>query len=539
MNRNWNLNPALDISTSWSSAHGWLQMAPAGNGAFVFWGGSTNELSDTLYYDTEIEGYTNRQSAVVRLDPDPEPLPHVTLSSPNTIFVNDDDDNGNGTNDYLDVGCAFSDPDDDIVPVVVEFKSVAYVTNGTLRLSAQGLRIWENQNHVGTPVHNLTMTNCVTPFERTLYVERDSLSHSQVNECRLALEWLECADQALGCATNMITAVEPIVEPICKETFALNGTNFVYNPACLVAGGPRVAFKVRLLPADYPQEEIRWYCDNPDVGFEGGKVGTNVSLIASVDARTGLQTKSRLTVQIGDAPSMAPVFHFDVVQPRVIKLHARILSSSFAYRIPISEETLSRINGVFSQAGIQFVVEDHGTIRRDKACVFSAENMASAMMMQENTSNDDGISVFFVDQIDKAEAFTTPIYSMVFVSRYCNWHVLAHELGHALGADDIYWSSSDKWPDDPEMKVDGAFDDGAVESHDDWNNGTGQRFYQIGFAHRELIERLLMCGVTDSIGVDIPHSSVSGVASGGANGAKFEIRHTRVGRDAMNGENEL
>ncbi len=41
------------------------------------------------------------------------------------------------------------------------------------------------------------------------------------------------------------------------------------------------------------------------------------------------------------------------------------------------------------------------------------------------------------------------------------------------------------------------------------------------------------------VSVYIPHASVSSVASGGANGAKFEIRHTRVGRDAMNGENEL
>ena len=64
--RTWNLNPALDVSTSWSSAHGRLQITPAGDGVLVYWGGSTNELSDTLYYDTEIDGYTNRQSAVVR-----------------------------------------------------------------------------------------------------------------------------------------------------------------------------------------------------------------------------------------------------------------------------------------------------------------------------------------------------------------------------------------------------------------------------------------------------------------------------------------
>ena len=507
--------------------------------ALVFWDGPPGEYYDTLYCDTSFGWHTNRQSVVVRYDPDPEEAPHVTLQSPDTVFVNDDDDGGARTNDFENAAFNSSKIDDDIVPVVVGFKSVSYPTNGTLRLSAQGLRIWENQNHVGTPVSSLTMPNCATPFERTVYVERDSLEHSRVGGCRLSLEWLECTDPVLGCATNMITAVEPIVEPIYQETFALNGTNFVYNPACLVAGGHRVAYSVGLLPDDYPQCEIKWYCDNPDVRFEGGNVGTNVSLIASVDARTGLQTKSQLTVQIGDAPSAAPKFHFDVVQPRVIKLHTRRISSSYAYQPPISDETLKKLNGVFAQIGVWFEVEDHGAIKRANECVFDAENMAPAIAMQELTVNDDGVSVFFVDKIVNAKAFAEPIYGMVFVPRYYNWHLLAHELGHALGADDIYWSSSDKWPDDPEIKVDGPFDTGVVEFGFDWNNGTGQRFFQDGLAHRELIGRLLMCGVVDGNGVDIPHASVSGVASGGANGARFEIRHTRVGRDAMNGENEL
>ena len=53
MNRTWNLNPALDVSTSWSSAHGRLHVTPAGDGVLVFWGGFTGELSDTLYCDTQ------------------------------------------------------------------------------------------------------------------------------------------------------------------------------------------------------------------------------------------------------------------------------------------------------------------------------------------------------------------------------------------------------------------------------------------------------------------------------------------------------
>jgi len=196
--RKWNLNPAVGASATWSSEHGRLQITPVGDGVQVVWGGSTNDLTDTLYCDTGIDGQTNRQSAVVRFDPDPEPLPHVTLQSPDTVFVNDDDDGGARTNDFENAAFNSSKIDDDIVPVVVGFKSVAEPTNGTLRLTTHGLRIWDNQNHVGTPVQEVTIPNCRTPFETTMFVERNSLMWSQVDACSLSVKWLECEDDAIA-----------------------------------------------------------------------------------------------------------------------------------------------------------------------------------------------------------------------------------------------------------------------------------------------------------------------------------------------------
>lgn len=99
----------------------------------------SGEYDDTLYCDTSFGWHTNRQSVVVRYDPDPEPGPHVTLQSPNTIFVNDDDDAHAGTNDFENAEFDSSVADDDIVPVVVGFKSVTHPTNRTLRLLMCGL----------------------------------------------------------------------------------------------------------------------------------------------------------------------------------------------------------------------------------------------------------------------------------------------------------------------------------------------------------------------------------------------------------------
>ena len=73
------------------SEHGYLTIADFHDIAVVSWNGPAGEYYDTLYCDTSFGWHTNRQSVVVRYDPDPEEAPHVTLQSPDTIFVNDDD----------------------------------------------------------------------------------------------------------------------------------------------------------------------------------------------------------------------------------------------------------------------------------------------------------------------------------------------------------------------------------------------------------------------------------------------------------------
>ena len=201
------------------SEHGYLTIVDFHDNAVVSWNGPAGEYYDTLYCDTSFGWHTNRQSVVVRYDPD------------------DDDDAHAGINDFENAAFNPSVDDDDIVPVVVGFKSVSCPTNGTLRLSAQGLRIWENQNHVGPSADVVTLYNCQTPFERTLFVERSGLNHSTVNGCSLSLEWLERAGSSLGLSSSLMTACEPVAEPICNKIFTHEGTNYVINPCCIVKGG--------------------------------------------------------------------------------------------------------------------------------------------------------------------------------------------------------------------------------------------------------------------------------------------------------------
>ena len=510
--RQWNLNPALDFSRSWSSAFGRLQITPAGDGVFVFWIGSTNELSDTLYCDTDFDGYTNRQSVVVRYDPDPEPGPHVVLHSPNTLFVNDDDDGAARTNDFDNANFDVSKIDDDIVPVVVEFKSLAYVTNGTLRLSAQGLRIWENQNHNGTPVHSLTMTNCATPFERTLYVERDSLSHSQVDECRLALEWLECTDPALGCVTNCITAVRPVLKPVCNDTYDLNGTNFLFNPCCIVNNGPEARFQLGCLPSDYPAAKIVWSCSNQLVRFVGGKTGTVVR-VSMLDGVENIADTSWLSVSFGDCPSPKPQFGFATVNPRTVKLYPHIVTEDKSI---VSQRTIENeveyANTVFSQIGITFVCQPIVTIKDSGLGVIDKHDNATITNLYARSSHLDGIDVYYVDQI-------IPTYiagiskrkgNKIVIGPYAVLSTLAHEIGHSFGMMDIYdYHGKRNGTMVVRLVVDGIVNADMFSSCD-WNGGTGSCYYE---SDRKswIIQTFLMYGYRNETRMDIPLESVLGL----------------------------
>ena len=64
---------------------------PATNWSFRIPDGEASKVMVYAYCDTSFGWHTNRQSVVVRYDPDPEEAPHVTLQSPDTVFVNDDE----------------------------------------------------------------------------------------------------------------------------------------------------------------------------------------------------------------------------------------------------------------------------------------------------------------------------------------------------------------------------------------------------------------------------------------------------------------
>ena len=406
----------------------------------------------------------------------------------------------------------FSGLDNDIVPVVVEFKSVAYVTNGTLRLSAQGLRIWEDQDHVGTPVQSLMMTNCVTPFERTLYVERDSLSHSQVAECRLALEWLGREDDALGCATNLVTAVKPVLKPVCNDTYEQNGTNYLYNPCCVVNNGPEARYQLYCLPSDYPAQNIVWSCTNPHVGFPSGKTGTVVRVSMTNGVENVMDT-SWLNVAFGNCPSAAPRFGFAAVNPRVVKLYPHIVTEdkSIVTQRMIDNE-VEYANTVFSQVGISFVCQPLQTIQDKRLCNIRKSDSAMVAALYSTSPHSDGIDIYYVDELDadNAVAFSRRGGNKIVIGPDALLSTLSHEIGHSFGMMDIYdRRGKRRGATVVRLSVDGIANAGMF-SPDDWNGGTGSCYYESD-PKSLIIQAFLMYGYSGEARRDIPLESVLGL----------------------------
>ena len=108
----------------------------------------------------------------------------------------------------------------------------------------------------------------------------------------------------------------------------------------------------------------------------------------------------------------------------------------------------------------------------------------------------------------------------------CVGDLLAHEIGHALGLEDIY---GDSW-DNPfgrkslqRVVAHGCVSSEQFKKAQDWNGGSGARYYAYSFPRAYLIPRLLMCGSSLLAGsVDLPLSSVKGVGAVTENASFFQ-----------------
>ena len=288
-------------------------------------------------------------------------------------------------------------------------------------------------------------------------------------------------------------------------------------------------YEVNVEPSDYSANRIIWSCNDSDLKIVDGNPGTSIR-VKCPQISNGADI-GELSVRFGDCPSISPACQVAKTPVRELTLSVYQCMEAPLPVCPVSDQMLNELNDIYSQIGIRFSVVYRGALSESKAYVVRSTDGHAAWMKDEYLSNDDGIPVVVVDKVLDANAFTDRLFGVIFLNNAFALQTLAHEIGHYLGADDVYSSSSDLDETAPEVSADGPFIDSNMEALD-WNNGSGQRFYRCGLLRSTVIEQLLMYGFDSDEALDIPHGWIEGVGWNDNHDGCLN-RRVDVGRMAM------
>ena len=127
--------------------------------------------------------------------------------------------------------------------------------------------------------------------------------------------------------------------------------------------------------------------------------------------------------------------------------------------------------------------------------------------------NTNGLELYFINSLPGKTIGDHTVDGIVLTTN-ATVKTLAHEIGHAFQARDIY----------PVKYSDGRAIDlvnslvNPISIELDWNNGVGTRYYKTNLKQKELIRRLLMCGYSYPESKDLSCGAVYGFTSGGLEG---------------------
>ena len=455
------------------------------------------------------------------------PWAGISLSVPHVMFANDDDDNGDGTNDYEVVNF------DVVVENDVKTGSVVFssdvMTNGTISVSVFG---FPGDVYTNSDVSAMAPESFSVAIEgevsRAIDLYFNPLSWSLYRNPSVTAVWIP-QDGEPQTSSVPFTVVKPVAETICSETVehSVLGTNHVYvlNP-CGVAVDGDAYFRIKVSPSTLPDSEIVWTNRNGRIGFVGGNTGRNVHIrgVSAGDAE--------LEVIIGGRVRQAPTFPLKVVTPQTFKITAWIVSDAegnVAKQVDDVQNMIAPLNDIYRQVGVSFYFESVAVTNIPDAfnllydiATNGVWNLGRLVDVGHNTG---GIECYFVNKFVMPDGTKPPLAANsekgIVISAQAKASTLAHEIGHAFGLCDIYASNREKDTSIPSAEEQHVYQEFVRGSYcsDDWNGGCsgfgahGGRYYPAGTTLENVLHRLLMygCGGADDDGIDITIGSVHGV----------------------------
>ena len=434
------------------------------------------------------------------------------VSAPSTVGVNDDDDDGDGTPDWMQQGTAAGE--DDLAEVTVS-APCPHGASGTVTVTPLSLdgTLWRDRartESVGFGVADAFHVSSTGGCTRTYYFEGERAS-ARHRTGRIHVDFA-CGGAAFA-ADHWITVVDRVAEPVTTA----RSQGRVANPCCAIAG-ETVAMRVEVSPQDFPDGDIRWSVVSGSGTFPGGSTGREVEFSAAGDDGDSVV----LQVDVGDCPGAAPQFALRVTDMQEVKIYPCVIARKgrqptvTAARL---DAMLDEVNVIFRQVGMHFslgasimnVVDDDWAER-------GLVDASIGAQIRNVRSGTDGLEVYFVPGMNprKSRINKEPLGEWndygIILKDLPNAHTFAHEIGHACGWYDIHIDHAGAYSGE-------LLDDvrlGWLEG--DWSGGTGHGFYGVSLTQKDLIKRLLMYGRGSEVKSDIPNGNIYGLDEDGTLG---------------------
>ena len=455
----------------------------------------------------------------------------LAISLPEVVFVNDDDDNDDGTPDCV---ATFPD-DDDIVSGSIIFSS-SVPTNGTIVVEgiygydggfAELPLVYANANCTDAITSGRTFAvSGVSSLSLPIYLNPATVSTS-VPGVQVKVRWHPESGPDLT-ASAFLTIVSPVAEPVCNATTNVveNGVEHSYavNP-CGVAVGREGYFRIEVAPDDFPDSEIVWE-KSAGLDFVGSCTGRCVT-VRGVSA--GSET---LSVLIGGRSDCAPEFTVRVVESTTVNLRALIIEDSQEQLRPIEPDDVRQMvkdaNDIYAQVGVELNLVEPIVVTNipdayDALCETPANATSEWTFNQivNIATNTGGLECYFISRfVDSKHTKAAHDRKGIVVTSKATRYTLAHEIGHAFGLCDIYKSNEGGKAEGDALVALGSGEMASLSNlYDDWNGGCsgrgapGARYYQSGTTMRSIVDRMLMLGEVpeDDSRRDITNGGIFGV----------------------------